>query len=121
MIRFNRISGFVTISNRKGFQCIAPHAGMTMPLVGADFIVVTGTNGIAEINVDNHYVLIEENSYLHVRPDGRSFLRKHKEKLFGQNTVKLACGHIWAFIQSRVGREEGEEYPASNVAVGVRG
>ena len=112
------------MDNKSGFSCTAPIAGMTMPSAGVDFIVVTGINGIAEINVNGQYVLVEENSYLHVRPDRRSFLRKHKEKIFGPNAWKTALGHIWAAIQSRVGREEGEEYSpwkSTNATIGVRG
>ena len=121
MIKINRISGFVTIDNKNSLQCLDARAGMTMPSKGADFLIVTGMNGIVELSIDGHYVLVEENSYLHVRPDGRSFLRKHKERLLGRSAARMACGHIWALIRSAVGREEGEIYPRPNVAVGIRG
>jgi len=121
MITINRMSGFVTVSNKNSLQCMDIRAGMVMQSQGADLLVVTGANGIVELTIDGHYVLVEENSYLHLRPDGRTFLRKHKERLLGRNTAKSVCGHIWARIRSMVGREEGEIYIQANNAVGIRG
>jgi hypothetical protein len=83
MITINRMSGFVTVSNKNSLQCMDIRAGMVMQSQGADLLVVTGANGIVELTIDGHYVLVEENSYLHLRPDGRTFLRKHKERLLG--------------------------------------
>ena len=69
------------------------------------------------LELEGHYVLLEENSCLHVRADGRSFLRKHKENLFGKNTIRLLCGRLWAKIESAAGREEGEEILEGNAVV----
>ena len=121
MIKFHRVGGFVTIDDRKRLQCMPLEVGMTVPLVGADFIIVTGADGIVELEINNHYVLVAENSYLHVRPDGRSFLSKHKQKIFGKNSVKMGCGKIWAQIMAAIGKEDGDEILQGNSAVGVRG
>ncbi len=121
MIKFHSISGFVTIDDHKGFECINPEVGMTLPLTGTDIIVATGDNGIAELEINNHYVLLEEGSYLHIRADGRSYQRKHNEHLSGPNNARLVLGHIWAAIMSMAGKEEGEEILEGNAVVGVRG
>ena len=116
-------AGFVTIDDRKGRQNIDPRPGTSLSTVGEDFLIVTGNDGIVELDINNHYVLLEENSYLHVRADGRSFLKKHKENLLGKNTLRLALGKLWAKIESAAGKkkEEGEEILEGNAAVGVRG
>ena len=121
MIEINRVSGFGAINNKNSLQCMDARAGMTLPSTGADFLIVTGGNGIVELTIDGQYVLVEENSYLHVREDGRSFLRKHKERLLGPNTVRTVCGRLWMKVLSAVGRDVGEIYSSSNSAVGIRG
>ena len=129
MIKFHSISGFVTIDDRKGATnpnpragaCINPEVGMTMPTTGTDIIVVTGDDGIVELEVNNHYVLLEERSYLHIRADGRSYHKKHNENLAGPNKARLVLGHIWAKIMSMAGKEDGKEIYEGNAAVGVRG
>jgi hypothetical protein len=121
MIKLHSTTGFVTIDDRKGLQSISPQAGMEFSTVGADLIIVTGDDGIAELDINKHYVLMEGNSYLHIRADGRSFLNKFKEKLFGKNDAKLICGKVWARIESMVGKEQGKEILEGNAVVGVRG
>jgi len=96
-------------------------AGTTMPSRGADLLIVTGADGIVEMTIDGHYVLIEENSYLHMRPDGRSFLGKFKERHFGRNTARMMIGQIWARTLSAIGCEETELHYEGNAVVGVRG
>jgi hypothetical protein len=122
MLTFNRIQGDVQVHERdvtgKEKGSFRPTPGTNMPLAGKNLLITTGVDGNATLSVNGQPVELRPNSYLRVKPDGRSFIDKHTE-ILGKK-FRLFIGRVWAEAEKKAGTAEREEV-GSNAAIGIRG
>ena len=122
MIKFTQVAGDVMVDDRRGGQTVAVKTGISMLFQGADCIIVTGDHGRATPWISGTHVTLEKNSFIRIKPDGRSFLQKHKEDL--KRGKKLFFGRLWKAAQELTGTADAswrEELSIKGSAAGPRG
>jgi len=117
MIRFILVRGDVWIDDRRKKQTVKASSGLTMPFVGADCLIATGRGASATLTINGEPAELRHDSFIRIKPDGRSFLQKHKE-ILGKD-LKLWLGRRWAEAMEEFGTERREDI--GNDAVGIRG
>ena len=93
-----------------------------MPFRRADCIIAAADHGRATLSINGTLVKLEKNCFTRIKPDGRSFLQKHKESL--KQGTKLFFGRLWKAAQELTGTEDAswqEELSIKGSAAAPRG
>lgn len=121
MIKFILVQGDVHVDekdlNGKEMGSFKATPGMALPLKGRNLVIAAGTASRATLTINGQPAELKHDSFIHIKPDGRSFLQRHKEQLGKES--KLFFGRIWAKAMEHFGTER-EEITGSGGG-GIRG
>jgi len=110
MIKFILIRGDVRVDEKdlggRDKASFKATQGLILHEKGRNLVIAAGTGSRATLTINGEPVELMHDSFIRVKPDGRSFLQKHKEQLGKES--RLFFGRLWAMAMDQFGTEREE-------------